>query len=241
MCPWRREGEGSVIRRPVGAARVGRTRLMIVDDHELARAGLRHVLAPQRDLKVVGEAANGREAVALCRQLRPDLVLIDVRMPGMDGLTATRLIKESCPEASVIIVTMFENPEYLSEALKAGATGYILKDATHREVLAAVRQVARGESVFSPRAMSQLRRRMGAGAPGADRPATGALTPREREVLELLVLGHTNRQIAQALVISRGTAKSHVERIIAKLGATDRTAAAVKAVRLGLVSPEPES
>ncbi len=209
--------------------------MVIVDDHELARAGLKYVLDRQPDLELVGEAASGEDALTLCDRLRPDLVLMDVRMPGMDGLTTTRRIKERCADTCVIIMTMYENPEYLSEALKAGAAGYLLKDATHREVLSAVRQVLRGESPFNPRVLGQLLRRIHAGAaPGSLAPGE-PLTPREREVLALIVQGQTNKEIAAVLKITAGTAKSHVERIIRKLNVTDRTQAAVRAISAGLV------
>ncbi|HWP28014.1 MAG TPA: response regulator transcription factor, partial [Chloroflexota bacterium] len=138
----------------------GAARLVIADDHELARAGLRSMLAGERGLEVVGEATTGREALALCRRLQPDLVLMDVRMPEMDGLAATRAIKAECPRVSVIIVTMHENPDYLFEALKAGAAGYVLKDATQREVVSAVRQVLRGESLLNAEVATRLLRRL---------------------------------------------------------------------------------
>ncbi len=126
----------------------GLARLVIADDHELARSGLRSMLTGERGLELVGEATNGREALDLCRRLKPDLALLDVRMPEMDGLAATRAIKQVCPSTSVIIVTMHETPEYLFDALKAGAAGYLLKDATRRELILAVRQVLRGESIM---------------------------------------------------------------------------------------------
>ena len=135
-------------------------RLIIVDDHELAREGLRDVLADEPDIRVVGEAANGREALALCSRLRPDLVLMDVRMPEMDGLEATREIKRRHPEIGVLMVTMRENPDYLLEALKAGAAGYVLKDAPEHEVVAAVRQVRQGESPLDPKLAGRLLRRL---------------------------------------------------------------------------------
>ena len=222
-------------RQPTVPSRTRRARLIIVDDHELARAGLKYMLDRQPDLEVVGEAASAEEALSMAA-LRPDLVLMDVRMPGVDGLEATRLVRERCPQTSVIILTMYENPEYVSEALAAGAAGYLLKDATHEEVLTTVRQVLRGESPFSPQVLAQLLRRIGAGAANERRPPMEPLTPREWEVLRLLVQGHTNREIARALLITPGTAKSHVERIIRKLGVVDRTQAAVHAVRSGLVT-----
>lgn len=211
-------------------------RLIIADDHELARAGLRSMIGGESGLEIVGEAANGREALELCRRHEPDLALLDMRMPEMDGLAATRSIKSECPKTSVIIVTMHENPDYLFEALKAGAAGYLLKDASQREVVTAVRRVLRGESLLNQDLATQLLRRLAGEASGANgaRPAE-RLTPREHEVLRLLAQGQTNREIAKSLVVSVGTVKVHVEHIIAKLGVSDRTQAAVRAVELGLL------
>jgi two-component system, NarL family, response regulator DegU len=224
------------------------TRLAIVDDHDLAREGLKDMLADEPDVEVIGEASNGREALLLCSRLKPDLMLMDVRMPEMDGLAATREIKQRYPSVSVLVVTMHENPDYLLEALKAGAAGYVLKDAQQEEIVAAVRRVREGESPLDPQLAARLLRRLaseGAGrgrAKGRGGPAPmEVLTPRELEVVELMKLGRTNRQIAQDLVISLGTAKNHVEHIIAKLGVSDRTQAVVKALELGILglSEEP--
>lgn len=214
-----------------------RARLVIADDHELARAGLRSMLMSDPGLEIVGEAANGRDAVARCSELRPDLVLLDVRMPELDGMAATRLIKEQSPETNVLIVTMHETPEYLLEALRAGASGYVLKDATRAELLSAVRQVLRGEQVLNGGLAARLLQRMVYTTPTrADN--TARLTPRELDVLRLLAQGKTNREIAALLIVSAGTIKVHVEHIIAKLGVSDRTQAAVRAVELGLIGPE---
>jgi DNA-binding NarL/FixJ family response regulator len=195
------------------------------------------MLASERGLAIVGEATTGREALALCRRLQPDLVLMDVRMPELDGLAATRAIKDECPQVSVVIVTMHENPDYLFEALRAGAAGYVLKDATQREVVGAVRQVLRGESLLSAEVATRLLRRLAQETAPTHGPAIVPLTPRELDVLRLLVQGMTNREIAAKLVVSVGTVKVHVERILSKLGVSDRTQAAVRAVTLGLASP----
>ena len=217
------------------------TRLVVVDDHDLAREGLKDMLLDETDIEVVGEAANGREALLVCSRLRPDMLLMDVRMPEMDGLAATREIKARYPKISVLMVTMHENPDYLLEALKAGAAGYVLKDAPQEEVVEAVRQVREGESPLDSELAARLLRRLAAqeGANGPRRAARGSssdqITPREFEVLRLMKLGYTNRQIAGELVISLGTAKNHVEHIIAKLGASDRTQAVVKALELGVL------
>ena len=211
-------------------------RLVIVDDHELARAGLRSILAAERGLELVGEAVNGREAVALCRRLRPDLALIDVRMPDMDGLAATRAIKQESPHSAVIVITMHENPDYLFEALRAGAAGYVLKGATGREIITAVRQVLRGERVLNAAVSTQLLHRM-AGTTSPTLPPGRQLTAREIEVLGLLAQGKTNREIGRELHLSLGTVKAHVEHILTKLEVADRTQAAVRAVDLGLFPP----
>jgi DNA-binding NarL/FixJ family response regulator len=225
-----------------GGGAPGRTRLAIVDDHDLAREGLKDMLFDEPDIEVVGEAANGREALLLCSWLHPDLLLMDVRMPEMDGLAATREVKERYPSVGVLMVTMHENPDYLLEALKAGAAGYVLKDAPQEEVVKAVRRVREGESPLDPELAARLLRRLATETVAVGRARTvhngapvEALTPRELEVLALMKLGRTNRQIAQDLVISLGTAKNHVEHIIAKLGVSDRTQAVVKALELGIL------
>jgi DNA-binding NarL/FixJ family response regulator len=218
----------------------GPTRLAIVDDHELARESLQNMLADEPDIEIVGEAANGRQALLLCSRLRPDLILMDVRMPEMDGLAATEEIKERYPETSVMMLTMHENPDYLLEALKAGAAGYVLKDAPQDDIIEAVRRVRNGESPLDPELAARLLRRLaseGEMRRGTRGPhdAVESLTPRELEVLGLMKLGRTNRQIAADLVISLGTAKNHVEHIISKLGVSDRTQAVVKALELGIL------
>ena len=210
-------------------------RLMIADDHELARAGLRAMLTGQRGLELVGEAANGREALALCLRLQPDLALVDVRMPEQDGLATCRAIKEECPVTSVILVTMHENPEYLLEALKAGAAGYVLKDISQRELLAAVQRVLHGESILNKELVIRVLQRLASETPQQEELPPGRLSPREREVLQLLTQGQTNREIAGNLTVSVSTVKIHVEHILAKLGVSDRTQAAVRAIELGLL------
>jgi DNA-binding NarL/FixJ family response regulator len=221
----------------------GRTRLAIVDDHELARESLQNMLSDEPDIEIIGEAANGRQALLLCSRLRPDLILMDVRMPEMDGLAATKEVKERYPETSVMMLTMHENPDYLLEALKVGAAGYVLKDAPQEDIIEAVRRVRNGESPLDPELAAGLLRRLasegetrrGKLGPYGDAHEVEPLTPREREVLELMKLGLTNRQIAENLVISLGTSKNHVEHIIAKLGVSDRTQAVVKALEFGIL------
>src|SRR5919199_3622841 len=211
-------------------------RVLIADDHILVRDGYKLMLEHEEGLEVVGEASNGREAVELCRRLRPELVLMDVRMPEMDGLEATREIKDELPTTSVLVVTTYDNPDYLFQAVEAGAAGYVLKDAPKSQLLNAVRRTLSGESPLNQELALQLisrftreaRKPDGLPAPPAGRRGGGvsspeALTPRELEVLQLLVQGKSNPQIAQELVISRLTAKTHVERIIRKLEVSDRT------------------
>jgi DNA-binding NarL/FixJ family response regulator len=207
-------------------------RLIIADDHELARAGLRNMLAGDRGLTLVGEASNGREALELCQELQPDLALLDIRMPEMDGLTATQAIRQACPQTRVLIMTTHANPDYLLAALKAGAAGYVLKDIDRHELLSTIRRVLTGASVLSGEIAARALQHM---VDQQSSAPSDQLTPREREVLAQIVEGHTNRQIAQVLSISLGTVKFHVEHIIGKLGVTDRTQAAVRAVERGLL------
>lgn len=219
--------------------------LVLVDDHHPFRAGLRDMLDDVPGLEIIGEAADGREAIELCRRVQPDLVLMDLRMPRMDGLAATQAIKEECPKAIVLVMTMHENPDYLLQALRAGAAGYILKDATYDEVVSAIREVLSGESPLAPKLATRLLRRLA--LEGAQEPAETqlestraallqSLTPRELQVLELLAIGKTNREIAEDFTISRGTVKNHVEHIMTKLGVSDRTQAVVRALELRIIS-----
>ena len=216
------------------------TRLVVVDDHEMARSALKNMLLDEPDIEVVGEAANGREALLICSGLRPDLVMMDVRMPEMDGLAATREVKNRYPKTGVLMLTMHENQDYLLEALRAGAAGYVLKDALREEIVSAVRAVMRGEFPLDQQLASRLLQRL-ANDNALRRKRTSAPSPlqplsqRELEVLNLLKLGMTNRQIAGELVISMGTVKNHVEHLINKLGVSDRTQAVVRALELDLI------
>ena len=221
-------------------------RLVLADDHHLLRRGFRSLLSDEPGLEVVGEASTGLEAIEICRRLAPDLVLMDIRMPEMDGITATRHIKHEQPGVSVLMVTMHENPDYLLEALDAGAAGYVLKDAPADRLINAVRRTLDGESPLNQELATRLLRQLAEEkqhnlyrAPSKrHEPLDDALTPRETEVLGLLTTGQTNQQIARTLTISKGTAKVHVERIIRKLGVSDRTQAAVRAIELGFTSLE---
>lgn len=217
-----------------------------MDDHDFVREGIKDMLLDEPDLLIVGEAADGREALELCRRVRPDLVLMDVRMPRMDGLAATRAIKHEHPTTSVLVVTTHENPEYLLEALRAGAAGYVLKDATQDELVSAIRRVLSGESPLDEELAANLLRRLAAETRGGSSASPAPkkkpqailsqpLTPREIEVLGRLALGRTNREIAGDFVISAGTVKNHVEHVIAKLGVSDRTQAVVRALEMGII------
>ena len=207
------------------------------------------MLDRQPDVEIVGEAENGLEALELCRRLRPDLVLMDVRMPKMNGLQATQAIKQEFPTTSVLIVTSHEDPDYLFEAIKAGCAGYVLKEAGQEELTTAIRKVLDGESLLDPQLSAQLLRRMVDEAQKKDEEPTEAspeerkeallsqpLSQREAEVLGLVAKGQTNRQIAQNLLLSLGTVKIYIKRVIEKLEVSDRTQAAVRAVELGLLN-----
>jgi len=232
--------------RPDGLPADSPARLLIADDHDLVREGLRTMLAKEAALEVVGEAEDGRQAVQMCRTLRPDLVLMDVRMPGMDGLAATRAIKSESPRVSILMVTTHAEAEYLLEAVEAGAAGYVLKDSTKRELVDAVRKVLSGESALNQDlAMGLLRRLTGEGRLAAEvevgaparhpDPPIEPLTNHEIETLKLVAGGLTNKEIALQLFISTGTVKNRVQSIIAKLGVSDRTHATVRAIELGLL------
>jgi len=232
---------------PRAGGRTRPARLVLADDHDLVRDGLGLVLSREPDLEVVGEASDGREAVEVCRRLAPDMVLMDIRMPDMDGLEATRRIKAEQPSVSVLIVTTYENLDYLFEAVKAGAAGYVLKDASKEDLVDAVRRVLDGDSPFNSDLSARLLQRLTTESPlpaeapsgsKAPAPVTSNLTPREMEVLGLLAQGKSNPDIAAEFVISRATVKVHVERIIRKLGVSDRTQAVVRAIELGLISPK---
>jgi DNA-binding NarL/FixJ family response regulator len=224
-------------------------RVLIADDHPLAREGMRAMMFGEPDLEVVGEATDGEEALKLCRELSPDLVLMDVHMPEMDGLEATRAIRGERLEVAVLIVTGLESPDYLLEAVRAGAAGYILKYASRETLLGAVRGVLEGESPLDGELAMRLLARLANGtAPSVEPEPAGKrgeelspeqLTPRELDVLRLLAAGKTNREITQQLHLSLSTVKTHLEHIMDKLDVSDRTQAALRAVELGL-RPERE-
>lgn len=214
-------------------------KVLIADDQSLVRAGFRVLIDSAPDLEVVGEAADGREAVELTRSLHPDVVLMDVRMPEMDGLAATREIVHGSEGPRVIVLTTFDIDEYVFEALRAGASGFLLKDMEPTELLLAVRVVAAGDALLSPRVTRRLIEEF-ATRPDPHRTPPAALdvlTQREREVLALVARGLSNTEIAGELVISPATAKTHVSRVMMKLDAHDRAQLVVAAYEAGLVSP----
>jgi DNA-binding NarL/FixJ family response regulator len=219
------------------------TSILLVDDQELLRMGFRMILDAQPDLTVAGEASDGREAIDLVARLEPDVVLMDVRMPGTDGLEATRAIVASGSRSRIIILTTFDLDEYAHAALRAGASGFLLKDAPPADLLSAIRAVASGDAVVAP---STTRRLLAALAhrlppPAADgplgQPVLDVLTPREREVLLAVARGLSNAEIADTLVLSEATVKTHVGHILAKLQLRDRVQIVVLAYERGFVAP----
>ncbi|MEU6414303.1 response regulator transcription factor [Microbispora sp. NPDC046933] len=213
-------------------------RVVVADDQTLLRAGLRGIIETAPDLTVVGEAATGLEAVELVRAHRPDVVCMDIRMPDMDGLEATRLITSSC-DARVLILTTFDLDEYVYAAMRGGASGFLLKDAPPQDLLTAIRVVAAGDALLAPTITKRLIRDFAARPLPPQRPRTPTLrgiTERERQVLELVAEGLSNSEIADHLHIGPGTAKTHVGRLLTKLGARDRVQLVIIAYRAGLVT-----
>jgi NarL family two-component system response regulator LiaR len=211
--------------------------VMIVDDHEMVRRGACSYLEAQPDIRVVAQAGSGEEAVKLAEKFVPDVVLMDLVMAGMDGVEATRRVKNLSPRTQIIILTSFHQDEYIFPALQAGAISYLLKDVKATELVEAIRRAARGEATLHPRIASRLIKTFRSLAPEEMNPFT-ALTEREMEVLKLIALGHSNDQIAEELVISVGTVKGHVSNILSKLHLVDRTQAAAYAWQKGIVHRE---
>jgi DNA-binding NarL/FixJ family response regulator len=220
-----------------------RVRVLLVDDDDLMRAGLRAVLSSDNEIEVVGEAGDGRAAIAETRRSRPDVVLIDVRMPDLDGLSATREILATSPKVKVAILTTFEQDDYIFGALTSGASGFLLKRTRPEELIAAIHTIAGGDSLLSPSVTRKVIERMAA-QPAADPSAqrrAAMLTPRERDVLELIARGLSNSEIAAELVIEESTVKTHVKHILTKLKLRDRVQAVILAYESGLARPGPKA
>lgn len=219
----------------------GRAKVLIVDDQQLMLRALRVFIDAEDDLVVVGEARNGRAAIEQCRALRPDLVVMDLQMPVLDGIEATRSITREHPEVKVLAVTTFHSEDWVIPALRAGAGGYVVKDSEPHEIVGAVRSVLAGEAAISRRVAATLVRSVVSDAePAGPRPeevaALEGLSEREREVVALLCEGRSNREIAAALFVSEPTVKSHLSHILAKMGVRDRVQVVIKAYRTGLVA-----
>jgi len=203
-------------------------RVLLADDHLVVRAGLRAMLDPVPDLEVVGEAGDGAEALSLAGSLRPDVVLMDLRMPGTDGVTATARLREQHPGVSVLVLTTYDTDADILRAIEAGATGYLLKDATRDELLGAIRSAAAGRSILASGVASRLLGRMRG-------PAPATLSAREIEVLELVARGRTNKEIARRLHLSEATVKTHLLHVFSKLQVEDRTQAVTTALEAGVI------
>ena len=214
-------------------------RLLVVDDHPIVREGLRTLLAEESAIECIGEAASGEEAVRLAQEARPDVILMDLMMPGMDGVEAIRRIRERDPQMQIVALTSFSEEQTVRSAIEAGAVGYLLKDVLRDELLRAIRNAAAGRPSLHPQAQRHLIQRV---RRSGERSPLDELTPRERGILERIARGQNNKTIAGALQLSQGTVKGHISRIFDKLGVQDRTQAALLAVRLGLVClTEPEA
>jgi DNA-binding NarL/FixJ family response regulator len=212
-------------------------RVVLTDDQPLVRAGLRVLIADNPDLDVVGEAGTGTEAVQLVRDLRPDVVVMDIRMPGMDGIEATRIISAEHPAARIVVLTTFDDDDYVYGALRAGASGFLVKDMALDDILAAIRVVAAGDALIAPSVTRRLIAQFAERPQPPPRREIDGITEREREVLTMVGRGLSNAEIADRLFISAATAKAHVARLLAKLAARDRVQLVIAAYEAGLVPP----
>jgi DNA-binding NarL/FixJ family response regulator len=214
-------------------------RVLLVDDQALFREGLETLLSVHKDIKVVGQASNGQEALEVAATVRPDVVLMDVRMPILNGVGATRRLKKALPQCRVIVLTTFDDDEYVFDALRAGAVGYLLKDVASAQLVEAIRATARGESILQPSVAAKVITeftRVSSMVPSTQmEPLIEPLSERESEILALIATGASNKEIADQLFIAEGTVKNHVTHILGKLGVRDRTQAALKARELGLL------
>lgn len=205
-------------------------KVLVADDHQVVRAGIVALLEQQEGFQVVGEAGTGDEAVEKALAKRPDVVLMDLQMPGTDGVQATRILRERAPEVAVLVLTTFDDDELIWGAIQAGAKGYLLKDTPPAGLFSAVRDVAAGKTLIAPEVLARLTQVIQQGGPG---PEEEPLTEREHEILQLIAKGYSNKEIAAALFISDNTVKTHISNLFDKLGVRDRTEAVTKALRLG--------
>ncbi len=212
-------------------------KILLVDDQLVVREGLRAMLHAEPDFTIIGEASSGTQALAYAARYTPDVILLDIRMPGMDGLSTLLQLKQKVPTASIIMVTLYDNPDYLLQAVASGASGYILKDSSREELVRAIRVTREGGAIISPTLLPELLRYVQQHPDQAslNMEAIRGLTPREMEILKLIAEGNTNQQIAEKYYLSPTTVKTHVQNIFHKLGVSDRTQAAVLAVRCGLI------
>jgi DNA-binding NarL/FixJ family response regulator len=214
-------------------------RVLLVDDQALFREGLETLLSVHEDIRVVGQASNGQEALQVATKVQPDVVLMDVRMPILDGVRATRLLKKALPQCRVIVLTTFDDDEYIFDALRTGAVGYLLKDVASAQLVEAIRAAARGESILEPsvaaKVIAEFSRVSRLVPPAQMEQLVDPLSERELEILGLIARGASNKEIADQLFIAEGTVKNHVTNILGKLGVRDRTQAALKARELGLL------
>ena len=212
-------------------------RVVVADDQEVVRAGLAQILDLEDDLEVVGQCANGDEALHAARRVRPDVVLMDIRMPVMDGLTATRELLRELPATRIVVLTTFDLDEYVYGAIDAGATGFVLKDSPADDIVRAVRVAAAGDALVSPSVTRRLIAEFAGRRPARSHPGIDRLTDREGEVLRAIARGHSNLEIARHLFISEGTVRTHINHLLAKLGVRDRVQAVVVAYESGFVTP----
>jgi DNA-binding NarL/FixJ family response regulator len=212
-------------------------RVLVADDQALVRGGFRMILDERDDLELVGEAADGEQAVALAQELEPDVILMDVRMPKLDGVAATRRLVDAGTRAHILVLTTFDLDEYVYAAVRAGASGFLLKDVEPTELVDAIRVVAAGNSLFGPEATQRLVERFAGGPASVDDSILDRLTEREREILRLLASGMSNAEVAEKLFLSETTVKTHVSAVLRKLGVRDRVQAVIAAYDAGLVRP----
>jgi NarL family two-component system response regulator LiaR len=214
-----------------------KTRILIADDHAMLREGMRNLLSQEKDFDVVGEAANGEEAVRLAKELKPDIVIMDVVMPKLDGLEATKQVRQESPATALLILTAYSDIRYIIGLLEAGAAGYLLKNAPGRDVVKAIRAVRSGESVLDPEVTRKLVQRLASLSRGSDeREPGGQLTAREMEILKWAARGMSNKEMSEKLFISLRTVKAHMTNIFNKLGCSSRTDAIIKGLKQGYIA-----